>query len=432
MFYTTNTYCYISLYDVEMIYPETYKGFLLCACNTNQRGWGTAGANGSECVLYCMDQELMGDIEFDTWSYLDCYFTDGSEATTAFIQREDNGDRGCSVYLDETSTIILTDNSTVQNLYTGGGTIVDESGKSVSILGADGTVYVKGDSDLSITVTKTYSTEDKAAQSNVTSIGTAKGYTFDPQAIAEEYVDADYIPTDEAGNQYTEAHSFATEAVTPEKPDESAPPEKPDESTPPEKPNETVPPETTKPETPETPAATNPFQDVKDDDWFAKAVTSAVQAGIIQGRGADTFAPKANVTRAEAATMMVRANSVTVPTVAESGFLDVSADHWAVGYIAAATENGYMKGLGDGIFEPDSSMTRAQLAALICQTLGLTSTDGAKEFSDVSVGAWYAQSVAMASAAGYVQGDDQGLYRPDDLVTRAEFAQVIYNIYLTK
>jgi hypothetical protein len=205
MFYTTNTYCYISLSDVEMIYPETYYAFLLCACNTNMRGWGTAGANGSECVLYCIDQDIQGDIIFDTWSYLDCYFTQGSVATTAFVQREDNGDRGCSVYLDATSQIILTADSTVQNLYTGGSVIVDEAGKTVTIAGADGTVYVTGDSDLTITVTGVYSEEDLSAQENVANIGTEENYTFDPEAIAEEYIDASYIPTDEAGNVYTEA-----------------------------------------------------------------------------------------------------------------------------------------------------------------------------------------------------------------------------------
>ncbi len=214
MFYTTNTYCYISLYDVEMIYPDTYYAFLLCACNTNSRGWGTTGANGSECVLYCISQEIMGDIVFDTWSYLDCYFTDGSVATTAFVQREDNGDRGCSVYLDATSTIILTADSTVQNLYTGGSVIVDEAGATVTIAAADGTVYVQGDSALTLTVTGTYSEEDLSAQENVANIGTETAYSFDPEAIAAEYIDASYIPADEDGNEYTEAHSFGDAADT--------------------------------------------------------------------------------------------------------------------------------------------------------------------------------------------------------------------------
>ena len=209
MFYTTNTYCYISLYDVEMIYPETYGDFLLCACNNNVRTWGTAGENGSECVLYCIEQDIRGDIEYDTWSYLDCYFTQGSTAETAFIMREDNGERGCSVYLDESSSLTLTADSTVKNLYTGGSVILDAEGKTVAIIDGAGTVYVDGDSDITLTVTGVYSEEDLSAQENVACIGTETAYSFDPEAIAAEFIDASYIPTDEAGNVYTEAHSFA-------------------------------------------------------------------------------------------------------------------------------------------------------------------------------------------------------------------------------
>ena len=208
MFYTTNTYCYISLYDVEILYPEVYKEFLLCACNENIRTWGTAGANGSVCVLYCIDQDIKGAIEYDTWSYLDCYFTDNSVAETVFLMREDNGERGCSVYLDASSQIILTGDSVVQNLYTGGSVIVDEEGVMVSIVGTDGTVYVQGASALTMTVTGVYSEEDLSAQENVANIGTESNYSFNPAAIAAEYVDVSYIPVDEEGNVYTEAHSF--------------------------------------------------------------------------------------------------------------------------------------------------------------------------------------------------------------------------------
>ena len=123
--------------------------------------------------------------------------------------RENNGERGCSVYLDDSSQIILTGNSVVQNLYTGGSVIVDEEGAIVSVVGTDGTVYVQGPSELTMTVSGVYSEEDLSAQENVANIGTETNYIFDPAAIAAEYVDATYIPEDEEGNVYTEAHSFA-------------------------------------------------------------------------------------------------------------------------------------------------------------------------------------------------------------------------------
>ncbi len=206
MFYTTNTYCYISLCDVEMIYPEGMDTFLLCACNTNQRGWGTAGANGSECVLYTIDQDIDGNIIYDTWSYLGCFLTQDTQMTGAFLCREDNGDRGCDVYMDKTAVWTVTGDSQVRDLYTAGDEILDDQGKTVSVVGADGTAYVEGDSDYTVTVTGTYGTEDLTAFEHVPGIGTvADGeYTFDPQK-AEDYINLDYTPTAPDGTVYTEA-----------------------------------------------------------------------------------------------------------------------------------------------------------------------------------------------------------------------------------
>lgn len=206
MFYTTNTYCYISLSDVEMVHPKGMETFLLCACNTNQRGWGTAGANGSECVLYTKDQDMDGNIIYDTWSYLGVFMTEESELEGAILCREDNGDRGCDVYMDAASEWTVTGDSLVRDFYTGGAEIEDDEDKLVSIVGADGTEYVKGDSKYTITVTGTYGTEDKTGYENVPGIGTvADGeYTFDTEE-AENYVNLDYIPTAPDGTVYEDA-----------------------------------------------------------------------------------------------------------------------------------------------------------------------------------------------------------------------------------
>lgn len=206
MFYTTNTYCYISLCDVEMVYPKGMDTFLLCACNTNQRGWGTAGANGSECVLYTVDQEIDGNLIYDTWSYLGVYMTKDSDLEGAILCREDNGDRGCDVYMDQSSEWTVTGDSIVRDFYTGGAEIEDDDDKTVSIVGADGTEYVKGDSKYTITVTGKFGTDDLTGVENVPGIGTVKDgeYTFDTDAAAE-LVDASYIPTAPDGTVYEDA-----------------------------------------------------------------------------------------------------------------------------------------------------------------------------------------------------------------------------------
>ncbi len=223
MFYTTNTYCYISLCDVEMIYSDTMETFLLCACNTNERGWGTAGANGSECVLYTIDQDIDGNIIYDTWSYLGCFFTQNSNVEGAILCREDNGDRGCDVYMDSSAIWTVTGDSLVRDFHTGGSEIKDTEGKIVSIVSSDGTAYVEGDSQYSITVTGSYSSEDKTAFTNVPGIGTVSDgeYTFNTDV--NSYVDLSYIPTAPDGTVYEEAAWEGAMATVPsDAPDESS------------------------------------------------------------------------------------------------------------------------------------------------------------------------------------------------------------------
>ena len=194
MFYTTNTYCYISLANVEMRYANETEPFLLCACNTNMRGWGKAGANGSECGLCCIDQDVKGDIIYDTFSFPSCFFTQGTNVESTIYAREDNGTRGCDVYMDASSVWTLTGDSLVRDLYTGGASIVGADGKAVAIKAADGTVYAQGDSAFTLTVTGTYSVEDHSAQSYMPQIGTATEYSFDPEALRAEYVNAAFDP----------------------------------------------------------------------------------------------------------------------------------------------------------------------------------------------------------------------------------------------
>ena len=221
MFYTTNTYCYISLSDVQMEYAPGMETFLLCACNTNHRGWGRAGANGSECVLYTKDQKMEHNIIFDTWSYLGCFMTEGSEWTGALLCRENNGDRGCDLYLDESSVWNVTGDSVVRDLYTGGGAI-----NGAKIVDPEGNVLA-GDGEYTVTVYGTYSEEDHSGYEYVPGIGTVKDgeYTFDTEA-AEEYVNLDYVPTAPDGTVYeTAAWNYEETLEAEEAPAEEAPAE---------------------------------------------------------------------------------------------------------------------------------------------------------------------------------------------------------------
>ncbi|MGN1389471.1 MAG: hypothetical protein ACI4WR_07460 [Bulleidia sp.] len=156
LFYTTNTESDFYLENVAITQSDDAEYFLRVSGNANQRGWGTTGSNGAQTNFTANDQTMKGDVIWDSISELDFYMENGSSLTGAIYDDETyagNGGSGyANVYIDSDSTWTVTGDSTVTNLYNEG-TIVDADGKTVSIVGTDGTVYVQGDSSYTITVT---------------------------------------------------------------------------------------------------------------------------------------------------------------------------------------------------------------------------------------------------------------------------------------
>lgn len=172
VFYTTNTESDITLKDVDITYNNDNEYFLRCTGNNNERGWGESGANGADCDFTAISQDMEGGVIWDTISQLDFYMTDGSNLTGAIIDDEsfagNGGDGYCNVYVSDDSTWTVTGDSTVSKL-SNAGTIVDDSGKTVTVKGTDGTVYVEGDSDYTITVDKYEDTADTSGSDTVAS-----------------------------------------------------------------------------------------------------------------------------------------------------------------------------------------------------------------------------------------------------------------------
>ena len=179
VFYTTNTESTITLNNVDINYNDDNEFFLQCTGNTNQRGWGQAGANGADCHFTGISQDMQGNVIWDSISDLDFYLTDGSSLTGAVVDDEsyagEGGEGYCNVYVSADSTWTVTGDSTVSSLENEG-TIVDSNGKTVIIQGTDGTVYVQGDSEYTIT-TGSYS--DTADMSGATAIQDQSVYTVE-------------------------------------------------------------------------------------------------------------------------------------------------------------------------------------------------------------------------------------------------------------
>lgn len=172
MFYTTNTESTITLSDVDITYADDNDFFLKCTGNSNQRGWGTSGDNGADCLFTAVKQDMEGDIVWDSISQLDFYMTDGSTLKGAVTDDESNagdgGDGYCNMYIEKGSTWTVTGDSTLTSLQNAG-TIVDESGKTVTIKGTDGTVYVEGDSEYTVTVGSYKNSADVSGASKTSS-----------------------------------------------------------------------------------------------------------------------------------------------------------------------------------------------------------------------------------------------------------------------
>ena len=101
--------------------------------------------------------------------------------------------------------------------------------------------------------------------------------------------------------------------------------------------------------------------------------------------------------------------------------------HWAQGTIIQWTSKGYISGYEDGTFKPDNSITRAEFVRLVNQSMGYTKTGNAY-FSDVSSSYWGYNDIQKGVAAGYVRGDGNGKFRPNDPVSRQEAAVMISQI----
>jgi hypothetical protein len=180
MFYTTNTECTFYLSDVDITYADQNDFFLRCTGNANARGWGSTGSNGSDCTFTADNQKMEGDIVYDSISNLDFYMKNGSTLTGAFVDDEscagNGGDGTCNVYISSDSVWTVTADSTIHTL-SSEGTIVDESGDTVTIAGKDGSVYVQGNSNYTVTV--------DSYQTSVDLSGSADGESFSDYEVSK-------------------------------------------------------------------------------------------------------------------------------------------------------------------------------------------------------------------------------------------------------
>lgn len=168
-----------------------------------------------------------------------------------------------------------------------------------------------------------------------------------------------------------------------------------------------------------TSAAT--FADVADTASYAEAVNALAALGAIAGTGDGTFKPDDNITRAEAATMVVAALNLSADAQnagTTSKFTDVNTQaKWAVGYVNVGVAQNYISGTSATTFNPLDNVTYAQMLTMLTRILGYG------DFA-VSRGGYPDGYVTSASIAGIVKGVAAG---NEEAITRAQAAQLIWN-----
>lgn len=150
--------------------------------------------------------------------------------------------------------------------------------------------------------------------------------------------------------------------------------------------------------------------------------------GYIIGYEDGSVKPNAGITRAEVATIFSR---LLTDEARESfwsetnGYSDVVSGSWYNNAISTLSAMGILGGYEDGTFRPNASITRAEFAKMAVSFFEYEVAEDDGAFSDVESGAWYARYVTAAAELGLIEGYGGGLFRPDATITRAEACAII-------
>ena len=208
------------------------------------------------------------------------------------------------------------------------------------------------------------------------------------------------------------------------------------------------------------------FEDVSKNDWFYKDVRHGVFSGLISGTSETTFEPELNMIRGDIATIIGRlidktiysvntfaatqrqkglnASDISISPYKENIFEDVSEDDYYYDGIMKCFSNNIMNGSEKTVFKPQLNITRSELAVTAVRCLEKfynkirsafpykavnIGSIIANKFSDVNNDSWYATDVYKCSEYCLMNGDDDGKFRPDDYITRAEATAVLVRLF---
>ncbi|MBD3360992.1 hypothetical protein GF366_04295 [Candidatus Peregrinibacteria bacterium] len=169
----------------------------------------------------------------------------------------------------------------------------------------------------------------------------------------------------------------------------------------------------------------DPFTDTEE-HWAEEFIEELRLMGVVHGTEGGKFEPDTSLTRAEAVKIALGIYEIELlsDTVDEKPFPDVETDEWYAPYLETGKEYEIVSGYGDGLFRPNQVITRAEALRILLESSGLTIEDGETPYSDIEQYAWYKKYVAYATSIGLVEGYTDGTFRPYQPITRAEFSKL--------
>ncbi len=153
--------------------------------------------------------------------------------------------------------------------------------------------------------------------------------------------------------------------------------------------------------------------------------------GYINGYPDGSVKPDGEITREEITSILYRIvnHDYEKPFAATGEFFpDVSMEHWSAHDIEYMSDKNIVYGYPDGEFKPGNNLTRAEFAALIKRFAKLEKTDEENPFPDLNESHWAYEDILSLNASGLIEGYEDGTYRPENQITRAEVMTVINKI----
>ena len=173
------------------------------------------------------------------------------------------------------------------------------------------------------------------------------------------------------------------------------------------------------------PALASDFSDISDGAWYEEAVDYVTAHGLMDAATSETFAPEENTPRGVVAEALWRSAGRPTATTA-STFTDVSGTDPHKAAIDWAAESGVIGGYGDGRFGPDDLVTREQFAAMMWRSVGRPDAGSVANFADAdTIGDYAITAASWSEENGLINGMPGNLFAPRTNITRAMVATIL-------